>query len=193
MQRNSALWKIVVGVTITVVGGLLLAFFRDQLWPSRETPEIPQSNHETQLSGRFEIRYDIAGRYVILGPNPEGVWASSSGASLEDQYVWQHMEIHVRNECGSAVYLDSEDFRLYYSTSSSTDDALTYYSPTRQGMEYQSNRIPNGWLNPEEEASGALYFHVPAHQLPDGTSVRSVYSIVRYLGSADCPAQHDPY
>jgi len=186
-QINDYIPQIIVGVIITVVGGLALAYFSGILLP-RASPSPPATRAPTQVQ-QVTISYQLSGRYVILGPNPGGIWASQPGAT--NKYLWHELQIQVVNDCSESIFIDSDLFRLYIAEQPSTEQA-EYFEPTREGRNYQKQRIPDEWLEPGKRLSGTLYFRVPESTLRDGTKVDSAHNIVRYTGDAPCKLTHLP-
>ena len=89
--------------------------------------------------------------FIILGPNPEGEWAAKG-------YKWMPLVILFESDCRDTVYLDSQLFRL---EEHNGPKAGRVYSPTTRGMQYQKDRLKNGWIRPGEEREGYLTFQVP--------------------------------
>lgn len=174
--------KIIGIVLIVVLGYLGYSAFQP----------IPKTSKPITSTPVINIESKIVGRYVILGPNPGGLYATHEYD--KERFLWHHVVIHIQNDCTDRIYVEAGKFQLFLSPNTETSGALNF-SPTSEGLEFQTKRLPSQWLEPGKSISGDLYFKVPERKLSNGLDMDKtyVYNIVRYSKELKCEIKYTPY
>jgi Domain of unknown function (DUF4352) len=141
----------------------------------------------------FELKINFkqeGGPFLIIGPNPGGVWAPHK----DNGFWWNEMDITIENNCDKAVYIDPVNFILYVSSQPDIKNAQ-FYSATTSGKEFQTNPLTAKLIQPGTQVTGKLIFEVP-ELLPDGTASNGAYKIIRLATDqsyGNCTAIYMPY
>ena len=160
---------------------LLLAACGDST-PAPTPTRVPEP--ESQSAARLKVNYSQQGDpFVVIGPNPGGVFAPTG-------YSWNMMDIFVESHCEGPIRIDSSRFRLYLSSEPTTEGAQNF-APTTLGIEYQTNRLISGWLEPGDSISGSVIYQVP-NKLQDGTESNDAFHIIRYPQQGFCVPEYQP-
>lgn len=184
MSEDKGLLKpVIVGIMVTVIGGLLLAYFNNWLFPTKTIVPISSAPEKEK---QVEISYTIVARHLILGPNPGGVWAFKPGDGAKQLFLWHTVDIFISNNCSDKIYINPQKFQLSYSPGPEFD-RKNVYLPTDEGLNFQTDRLKTKWLQSGESLQGRLVFKVRDKvydKTDDGTD------ILRYNGHFTCPVTY---
>lgn len=182
MNGESILSKLLVGLVVTVLGGIAIWW----LTTASSSPLVnsPEPAPIARAANNVTIDYAmVGGPFVVLGPNPGGEFIRSG-------YYWNMIDIAVENNCSQRIYIDRSAFRLYVSddTDPGDDRAL---SPTLQGdnePQYTDRRIRSGWIEPGDVITGVLVFEV--ENITDSGGRDRRYRILRYEDRLPCRIEY---
>lgn len=182
--------QIIVGILITVGGGVILAFLTGEIFRSDDevitTSENDKANQNS--SNTINFRYELSGRSFILGTSDKGVWASAHGD--KNPLYWYLIEVYIENNCEETLLINPNKFKLYVNSEPTLEAAETF-SPSNTAVEFQKNRFKKTWLEPGQKISGTTYFKVPT-KYSEGMADTKLYNIIRYVASSNCVLEYDP-
>jgi len=174
--------QLALGVLGTVF--ICVAFALQPRSVAREPVSKPPPHVAPHLFVKFSQR---GGPFIIIGPNPSGVFAPGHMRGTS----WCEMDVFIENQCAEQVYIDPSIVWLFVSSRPSLDKAANF-QPTTLGLQFQPERLKSGWLPPGQSTSGRLVYELPEH-LVDGTASNGAYKLIRLYQSDACTPEYKPY